>query len=265
MVVSKAVSEPCRSSRGEPCNPAFQPPNRNLTVRSEFVGTRPVPVSLVFHPPSRHGTLKRASFSSPPFENGIQDSLSPLLERGEIEVQHIVELAIELAVVRHDGAVNSVAQSRRDIAVRIGGVPAQILIPLPRIAVLKSVRLAFISRTSTEHVSISELFVRIARLTAPVLDLHRVRIRSDTSHAVAAQAPLLGRQRTPKRVLVRVVVVVAMWSLAMRGQARRFRFLGDSSHASPVMKSRRVRMRVTSESSSPRCFAKSASSARTSS
>ena len=98
MAVSKAVSVPCRSSRG-PCNPLLQPPDRNLTVRSEFAGNRRIPVSHVFNPRSRHGTSTPAPLVFPPLDNSIPNSLSPLFQQGEIEVQHIVELPIELAVV----------------------------------------------------------------------------------------------------------------------------------------------------------------------
>ena len=64
MAVSKAVSVLCRSSR-DPCNPLLQPPDRNLTVRSEFAGNCRISVSLVFHPRSRHGTSTPAPLVYP--------------------------------------------------------------------------------------------------------------------------------------------------------------------------------------------------------
>ena len=102
MVGSKATFV-LRRSLCRFCESLLQPPDPNLTVRSKFVGFSRIHVSHVFYPPSRHGASE--IFSIPPFENGIQDPLSHPLEHGEIEVQHTGELTIELAVVRHDGAI----------------------------------------------------------------------------------------------------------------------------------------------------------------
>ena len=81
-----------------------------------------------------------------------------------------------------------------------------------------------------------------------MLDFHRRGAIVDPPHAVTADPTLLCQERVSQRVFVRVVVVVGIERLAMLSEIRRLSALRDRPHSFPSMKSRMVRMRVTSAS-----------------
>ena len=109
-----------------------------------------------------------------------------VLEKSKIEVQDFVQLSIERVVVGLDGAIGAILHSRFDCMRRLGRVPEKIVVALLRIAMLRTERLPLTALARGKQVAVVELPVEIARLALPVLDLHRVRIGTDVSHAIAA-------------------------------------------------------------------------------
>jgi hypothetical protein len=72
----------------------------------------------------------------------------------------------------------------------IGGVPLEIQILLPRIAMLQMFWPPFAPDASSEEIAVIQLLTGVPSLRSPVLDLHRVGIDADPPHAIATKPPL---------------------------------------------------------------------------
>ena len=144
---------------------------------------------------ARHGAADPSLLVPPPVEDGVENAPAVVLEHGRLRFSTVSSCRVERGLVRADAAVQLVADPRLDMVCRIGRVPLKVADPLARVAVLQVRRLPVSAQASAEQVAIAELLVRVAALTAPVFDLHRVAARcgsapcsSSRSHVARSRA-----------------------------------------------------------------------------
>ena len=135
----------CRRHRSDeprscchPCQPLLQPPHGNLAVGRQFTVAVDVLVSFPNETVAWHGAAKPSLLAFPPIEDGIKQVLPIVFQFGEVQIQHVVELAIEIRLFRVDRAIELVPDAGRDAMCRVGGVPLKVAVPFSRIAVLEA-------------------------------------------------------------------------------------------------------------------------------
>ncbi|PKN26423.1 MAG: hypothetical protein CVU65_05675 [Deltaproteobacteria bacterium HGW-Deltaproteobacteria-22] len=112
-------------------------------------------------------------------------------ELGEIQVQHFVQLPIEVSIIRPNGAIAQIPNFHSAMVSRGGGIIHEVSITLPGVAVLPWRGIAFTTLAAGKEVGIRQLFIRVL-LAMPVGDLHLQRFNS--RHAIRAQMPLFTQQ-----------------------------------------------------------------------
>ena len=134
---------------------------------------------------------------------------------------------------------------------RVRRIPRKSLASFAGLAISICIAPPVVSYAGCQQVGIVQLFFRMMRSCSPMFDFHRIGVRPNLRHAVAAKTPLFLHKASAKFLLIAVIVVIRSRGQTMLSEAVRLGSLPNCPHTLDWRNVISDRARTTSGSSEP--------------